>query len=170
MNSTPDATETPESAPSPKKKVSTQRRIVSWIFIALLLGVVLLEWRAKSSQANTVASMEAAQASSGHVQEFPFEEFQKFKQGNPSEEINEEGAIYRQHHYRWNGIFKTYDLRVLVDEKDMVVTFDTLAEGDTVGGIRRIMKKNIDALKAKQKKLMEDSSATATPVAEASAN
>lgn len=163
MNSTPDAAETPESAPKPQKKVSAQRRIISWVFIAILLVIVLFEWRAKSSQANTVQSMEAAMAQAGDVAEFPFTEFQNFKQGSPSEEIDESGAILRQHHYRWNGIFKTYDLRLLVDEHEMVVTFDTLPEGDTVGGIRRIMKKNVEALKEKQMKLMQNSSGDAKP-------
>lgn len=164
MNSTSEAAETPESAPKPKKKVSAQRRIVSWVFIAILLVIVLFEWRAKSSQANTVNSMEAAMTQAGDVAEFPFAEFQGFKQGSPSEEIDESGAILRHHHYRWNGIFKTYDLRLLVDEHEMVVSFDTLPEGDTVGGIRRIMKKNVEALKDKQKALMEQSSGDAKPV------
>ncbi|QDV53414.1 hypothetical protein [Gimesia fumaroli] len=163
MNSPPEPAETPEPAPKPKKKVSAQRRIVSWIFIAILLGIVLFEWRAKSSQANTVQSMETAMAEAGDRAEFPFTELQEFKQGNPSEEVDESGAILRKHHYRWNGIFKTYDLRVLVDEHDMVVSFDTLKEGDTVGGIRRILKKNLQALKDKQMKLMEQSSGNAKP-------
>ena len=163
MNSTPEAAEAPEPAPKPKKKVSAQRRIVSWIFIGVLLAIVLFEWRAKSSQANTMKRMEAAMAEAGEVAEFPFAEFQEFKQGNPSEEIDESGAILRQHHYRWNGIFKTYDLRVLVDEHEMVVSFDTLKEGDTVGGIRRVLKKNLEALKDKQKQLIEQSSGDAKP-------
>lgn len=163
MNSTPEAAETPEPAPKPKKQVSARRRIISWIFIAILLVIVLFEWRAKSSQANTVNSMEAAMAQAGDVAEFPFAELQNFKQGSPSEEIDESGAILRQHHYRWNGIFKTYDLRVLVDEHQMVVSFDTLPEGDTVGGIRRILKKNLQALKDKQKALMQQSSGDAKP-------
>ncbi|WP_339732311.1 hypothetical protein [uncultured Gimesia sp.] len=163
MNSTPEAAATPEPAPKPKKQVSAQRRVISWVFIAILLVIVLLEWRAKSSQANTVKSMEAAMAKAGDSAEFPFTEFQNFKQGSPSEDVDETGAILRKHHYRWNGIFKTYDLRVLVDEHEMVVTFDTLPEGDTVGGIRRILKKNMETLKKKQKDLIEQSSGDAKP-------
>jgi len=152
MNSTPEAAETSEPTPNPKKQISAQRRIVSWVFIAILLGVVLLEWKAKSSQANTVKGLEAALETAGDVGEIPLQQFQTIKVGNTSEEIDESGVILKLYHYRWNGIFKTYNVRLLVDEGDMVIAFDEQAEGDTVGGIKRISKKNMQALVKQNKK------------------
>lgn len=151
MNSTPEATDPPAPAPKPKKQISAQRRIISWIFIAILLVIVLFEWRAKSSQANTVDNLEEAMTQAGDVGEITFVDFQTIKEGNPSEDIDESGAILRKHHYRWNGIFKTYDLRILVNDEDMVITYDTLADGEAVGGINRISKKRMEALIQKER-------------------
>ncbi|MCA9007613.1 MAG: hypothetical protein KDA70_20235, partial [Planctomycetaceae bacterium] len=119
MSSTPESTETSEPASKPKKQISTQRRVISWVFIAILLGVVLLEWRAKSSQAKTFENLGAAVDNTGEAGEFPFSQFEKTIQGNPSVEIDESGAILRLYHYKWNGIFKTYHLRLLVNDEDL---------------------------------------------------
>tara|TARA_R110002095_G_scaffold33315_3_gene32085 strand:+ start:1444 stop:1998 length:555 start_codon:yes stop_codon:yes gene_type:complete len=151
MNSTPEATDPPAPASKPKKQISAQRRIISWIFIVILMVIVLLEWRAKSSQANTVDNLEAAMTQAGDIGEITFVEFQTIKEGSPSEDVDESGAILRKHHYRWNGIFKTYDLRILVNDEDMVITYDTLADGEAVGGINRISKKRMEALIQKEK-------------------
>ena len=48
MNSSSEAADAPEPAPKPKKQISAKRRIITWIFIAILLAVVLFEWRAKT--------------------------------------------------------------------------------------------------------------------------
>ncbi|MFH1304123.1 MAG: hypothetical protein ABIK07_23960 [Planctomycetota bacterium] len=151
MNSPSEATDPPAPAPKPKKHISAQRRIITWIFIAILLVIVLFEWRAKTSQANTVKNLEAAMEQAGDVGEISFVDFQTIKEGSPSEDIDESGAILRKHHYRWNGVFKTYDLRILVNDDEMVITFDTLADGEPVGGINRISKKKMEALIQKEK-------------------
>ncbi|QDT30186.1 hypothetical protein Enr10x_55460 [Gimesia panareensis] len=153
MSSTPEAAETPESKPnSPKKKVSTQRRIISWILILILLGVVLLEWRAKTSQAKTFENLNAAMDEAGKMGEVPFKEFQEtMLQGQPAEELDDSGAILKLYHYRWNGIFKTYHLRMLVDQDDQVIVFDTAAEGNEVSGMPRISKQKVREFVEKQK-------------------
>ncbi|WP_298868748.1 hypothetical protein [uncultured Gimesia sp.] len=152
MNSTPEAAETSEPASKPKKQISAQRRIISWVFIAILLGVVVLEWKAKSSQASTVKGLEAALETAGDVGEIPLQQFQSIKVGKNSEELDESGVILKIIHYRWKGIFKTYNLRLLVDEGDMVIAFDEQSEGKSVGGISPISKKNIQALVGQHKK------------------
>ncbi|QDT93958.1 hypothetical protein [Gimesia algae] len=151
MSSTPESAETSEPASKPKKKVSTQRRLISWVFIAILLAVVLLEWRAKSSQAKTFESLGASMDAAGNAGEFPFSQFEETIQGSPATELDESGAILRLYHYKWNGIFKTYHLRVLVNDEDLVVTYDTLPEGDTVNGMARISKKSMEELVQKNK-------------------
>ncbi|MDF1742293.1 MAG: hypothetical protein P1V19_01270 [Gimesia sp.] len=155
MNSTPEATEpaeTPEPASKPKKQISAQRRIISWVFIAILLGVVVLEWKAKSSQASTVKGLEAALEQVGDVGEIPFQQFQTIKVGNTSEEIDESGVLLKIFHYRWNGVFKTYNLRLLVDEGDMVIAFDERAGGKYVSNLRALSRENIEAHIQKVKK------------------
>jgi len=105
---------------------------------------VFFEWKAKSSQAHTVKGLEAALEQVGEVGEIPFQQFQTLKVGNSSEEIDESGAILKVFHYRWKGVFKTYNLRLLVDKGDMVIAFDERAEGNTVSNIKRLSKKNLD--------------------------
>lgn len=153
MNTPSDAADTPESeaAPKAKKQISAKRRLISWAFIAVLLVVVLIEWRAKSSQAATFKNLEAAMENSGDVGEIPFRQLESITQGSPSEEIDESGALLRLHHYRWNGLFKVYHLRLLVDQQEKIIAFDALAEGEPVGGINRISKKNMDAFLKSQK-------------------
>lgn len=164
MSSTPESAESSEPDSKPKKKVSAQRRIISWVFIAILLAVVLLEWRAKSSQAKTFESLGAAMDQAGNSGEFPFTQFEETVQGSPALEVDESGAILRLYHYKWNGIFKTYHLRLLVNDEDLVVTYDTLPEGDTINGMGRISKKNLDELVQKKKQEV----ASQKPVAEPS--
>lgn len=153
MSSTPETAETPESKPTPpKKKVSAQRRIVSWILILILLAVVLLEWRAKTSQAKTFANLNTAMDEAGKSGEVPFKAFQETMiQGQPVEELDDSGAILKLYHYRWNGIFKTYHLRMLVDQDDQVIVFDTAAEGNEVSGMPRISKQKVKEFVEKQK-------------------
>jgi hypothetical protein len=117
-----------------------------------LLGIVFSEWQAKSSRANTVQGLESAMDQVGDVGEIPFKQFQAIKEGNASEEIDESGAILKLYHNRWNGVFKTYDLRLLVNEENMVIAFDEKAEGKAVGGISPISKKNLQALVKQNKK------------------
>ncbi len=161
MSSTPDAPETPDSKPAPaKKKVSTQRRIISWVFILILLGVVLLEWRAKSSQAKTFDNLDAAREAAGRSGEVPFEDFKaSMIQGSPSEELDESGAILKLYHYRWGGVFKTYHLRMLVDNDGQVIVFDTAAEGSAVSGMPRISKERMDAFVKGQKEHVKQKAA-----------
>lgn len=161
MNSTPEAAGTPESQPTPpaKKKISAQRRIISWVFILILLGVVLLEWRAKTSQAKTFDNLNNAMETGEAGEkpgEVPFEEFKAtMLQGSPTEELDESGAILKLYHFRWNGVFKTYHLRMLVDEEGQVVVFDAAAEGDTVSDMPRISKKRMDAFVKGQKEQLK---------------
>ncbi|WP_417385230.1 hypothetical protein [Gimesia sp.] len=171
MSSNPESAETSEPASQSKKQISTQRRVISWVFIAILLGVVLLEWRAKSSQANTFESLGIAMDkadSAGNGGEFPFSEFEKSIQGNPSVEIDDSGAIMRLYHYKWNGIFKTYHLRLLVNDEDLVVTYDAESEGDAVNGKVRISKKNMQELvqRKKQEAAAQKAAAEASAAAE----
>lgn len=159
MSSTPDAAETPESQPAPKKKkISAQRRIISWILILILLAVVLLEWRAKSSQAKTFDNLNAAWDEAGNAGEVPFKEFQETMiEGSPTEELDESGAILKLYHYRWNGIFKTYHLRMLVDDEGQVAVFDAAAEGDTVSDMPRIFRKKMTRFVESQKAELQQS-------------
>lgn len=143
MNSTSEAADAPEPVQKPKKQISAQRRIITWIFIAILLGVVLLEWRAKTSQATTFENLNSAMEEAGNVGEISFEEFQTIKQGSPSEELDDSGALLRLFHYRWNGPFKVYHLRLLVNDEDQVIAYDTSGEGEEVGGIVRLSKKKM---------------------------
>lgn len=151
MNSPSEAADTPEPVPKAKKQISAKRRIISWAFIAVLLVVVLIEWRAKSSQAATFKNMQSAMAEAGDVGEIPFTQLDSIKQGTPSEEIDESGALLRLHHFRWNGLFKIYHLRLLVDKEDKVIAFDGLAEGEPVGGIYRISKERMENFLEKEK-------------------
>ncbi|HCO23037.1 MAG: hypothetical protein CME31_26180 [Gimesia sp.] len=166
MSSTPESAETSEPASKSKKKVSTQRRVISWVFIAILLGVVLLEWRAKSSQAKTFESLGAAVDNAGEAGEIPFSQFEGKIQGSPDVDVDESGAIMRLYHYKWNGIFKTYHLRLLVNDEDLVVTYDTEPEGETVNGMRRISKKNLEELVQKNKQEVTAQNAESKPVSE----
>lgn len=143
MNSTSEAADAPEPAQKPKKQISAQRRIITWIFIAILLGVVLLEWRAKTSQATTFENLNSAMEEAGNVGEISFEQFQTIKQGSPSEELDDSGALLRLFHYRWNGPFKVYHLRLLVNDEEQVIAYDTSGEGEEVGGIVRLSKKKL---------------------------
>ncbi|QDU07056.1 hypothetical protein [Gimesia aquarii] len=153
MNTPSDAADTPESeaAPKAKKQISAKRRLISWAFIAVLLIVVLIEWRAKSSQAATFKNLEAAMENSGDVGEIPFRQLESITQGSPSEEIDESGALLRLHHYRWKGLFKVYHLRLLVDKDEKVIAFDGLAGGEPVGGIPRISKERMKNFLKKEK-------------------
>jgi len=165
MSSTPDSAESAKPAAKPKKQVSTQRRVISWVFIVILLGIVLLEWRAKSSQAKTFENLGTAmEAEAGG--EIPFAQFEGTIQGSPSVEIDESGLIMRLYHYKWNGIFKTYHMRLLVNDEDLVVTYDALPEGDTVNGMRRISKKSMQELVEKNKREADDQNADQKPTAE----
>ena len=165
MSSTPDSADSSKPAAKPKKQVSTQRRVISWVFIAILLGVVLLEWRAKSSQAKTFENLGAAmEAEAGG--EIPFAQFEESIQGSPSVEIDESGLIMRLYHYKWNGIFKTYHMRLLVNDEDLVVTYDALPEGDTVNKMRRISKKSMQDLVEKNKQELADQNADQKPTTE----
>ncbi|HAW26950.1 MAG TPA: hypothetical protein DCY03_02355 [Planctomycetaceae bacterium] len=166
MSSTPESAETSEPVSKSKKKVSTQRRVISWVFIAILLGVVLLEWRAKSSQAKTFESLGAAVDNAGEAGEIPFSQFEGKIQGSPDVDVDESGAIMRLYHYKWNGIFKTYHLRLLVNDEDLVVTYDTEPEGETVNGMRRISKKNLEELVQKNKQEVTAQKAESKPVSE----
>ncbi len=152
MNTSPEADDTPEADSKPKKQVSFQRRFISWVFIAILLVIVFFEWQAKSSQANTVKGLEAALDQVGDVGEIPFTQFDTIKVGKTSEEMDDSGAINKLYHYRWNGIFKTYNLRLLVNDEDMIFAYDQQPEGEEVAGIKRISKKNLEALVNQNKK------------------
>lgn len=151
MNSTPEAADSSEPASKPKKKISAQRRIISWIFIGILLVVVLVEWRAQSSHGSTVKNLDLALDASEPVGEVPFSKFESFKQGDPSVDIDKSGVLNRKHHYQWKGLFKVYHLRLLVDAKDNIIIYDTLADGDSVGGIKMISKKNHEAIIKEQR-------------------
>lgn len=154
MNSTPEAaepSESPEPASKPKKQISAKRRIISWAFIGVLLVVVLIEWRAQSSHGSTVKKLDAALEQSRPQGEVPFAEFKEIKKGNPDENIDDSGVLNRKYHYRWNGLFKVYHLRLLVDKEDNIIIYDTLAEGDKVGGIKIITKKSREELVKKHK-------------------
>ena len=151
MNSTPEAADSSEPASKPKKKISAQRRIISWVFIGILLAVVLVEWRAQSSHGSTVKNLDLALDESEPVGEVPFSKFESFMQGDPSVEIDKSGVLNRKHHYQWNGLFKVYHLRLLVDAKDNIIIYDTLSEGDSIGGIRMISKKDQEAIVEEQR-------------------
>lgn len=157
MSSTPDAADKPEATPpAPKKKVSAQRRIISWVFILILLVLVFFEWRAQSSQAKSFKGLNAALEDQGSVGEVPFETFQEtILQGSPSEDVDKSGALLRLHHYRWNGIFKTYHLRLLVNNDEQVIICDTAAEGDKVAGIGRVSKERMDAFVQQQREMIQ---------------
>lgn len=145
MNSTPETAGLPGPVSKPKRQISARRRIISWVFIAFLIGIVVFEWKAKSSQANSVKGLEAAMEEVGEVGEIPLQQFQSLKVGNSSEEIDESGISLRIFHYRWIGVFKTYNLRLLVDEGEMVIAFDERAEGRYVSNLRALSRENVEA-------------------------
>lgn len=117
-----------------------------WAFIGLLLFIVLVEWYAKSSFSKSFASLDAAISQLANDEELPFKQFQGMKRGFPTETVDESGMILRKIHFVWSGVFKNYHLRLLVNENDNIVTYDTESKGD-VAGVLVFSKKNIENYK-----------------------
>ncbi|QDT27611.1 WD domain, G-beta repeat [Gimesia panareensis] len=118
-----------------KEKASRlkSRRIYRWSFIGLLIVIVFVEWYAQSSQRKSVAALDEAMNNLPANQELPLEKFESFQQGFPSVTVDDSGIRLRKIHYRWSGIFKSYHLRLVVDQEQKIVTYDTRDEGKVEG-------------------------------------
>lgn len=139
-NASPDA-----AAAKPVHKRSLFERLVVWVGILLLLGLVFFEWNSRNQFDTSLKNLEAAigeRDADGMFKGLNVNDLDKHVKGYAvhtdemvdikSTPVRGEPVIRKQHiiSYQWPSMFKTYKIAVTVDTKDKVISAEAVMPND----------------------------------------
>lgn len=124
MNQEPKLQEDPAADSDKQKKRNPLERLLVWGGIIVLLGVVLIEYRAKQNYDATVAALQNV---ANGMRDVPIDEARQLMVGYSQiegPEPNQQGL--NTYHYKWFSLFKggTYQITLVENEDHILKTFN----------------------------------------------
>ena len=119
-----------DQPPKPEKKRSPAERVIVWGAIAILLVVVAIEWRAQHGYKQALAAVsDVLQASDATGDDVTLPDVEKLMAGAKAESAPSQGR-FEVLTYEWNGLFRSYMLRLQIEPEDppLVLAVDSKSD------------------------------------------